>query len=313
MTVFFNPTGTLNISWDAADLEGQSDGNNEQSGMMTRCKNLRVNQNGQLKTRDGTTTVNATAMHQDIWLVEEMSTLGTRYTFAGTTIYEDESSLETGLTSAQWSAIQYNAFNDTTKQIYALNGTDRKRITAGAVNEWGIAAPATAATLSTGSGAGLTGTYKARYTYVRKVGNAVVAESNPSPVSDPIVLADQSLVVNVTEPTDTQVTHIRLYRTLNGGDLYYLDSEIATGSNAYGYVHPWEATDTPAYISGTGYKFTITDDTNGTENTYSWEETGIGSDTSQATYGRDLDPDDEEFIEPYVYRGTWAPNRTYRR
>ena len=142
MSVRFNPTGQLNISWDAADLPAQSDGQNVNSDSLVRCKNLRINQTGVAKTRDGSTKINSTAMETPVWWVEEQS--GTRYSFAGTQIYEDESSIDTGLTSAQWSALKYNAYNDTANNIFALNGTDKKRIESSTVYEWGLAAPATA-------------------------------------------------------------------------------------------------------------------------------------------------------------------------
>jgi hypothetical protein len=287
----FNPTGTLNVSWDASDLPGEGAEGVEVSGAMTRCKNLRVNQNGKLVTRDGSTKINGSAIATDVWHIEEMATLGTRYTFAGTVIYEDEVSLATGLTSAAWSAIQYNAFNDTTKQIFALNGTDRKRITAGAVSEWGIAAPTTAPSLGVGHGTGLTGQYNAKYTYVRKVGDNIVAESNPSPAASTAqVLSNGSLEVTVTEPTDTQVTHIRLYRTQAGGSIYYLDQEIATSNTyAYGNTQTWEETD--AYIAGNAYKFTTTDSTHYTENTYTWEELFADRDDEDTTtYGSETTP-----------------------
>ena len=285
MTSLFNPTGTLNVSWDASDLPGEAKDKTEVSGAMTRCKNLRSNQHGKLVVRDGSAKINGSAIETDIWWIEEMATLGTRYTFAGTKIYEDEVSLATGLTSAQWAAIQYNSFNDTTKQIFALNGTDRKRLTAGAANEWGIAAPTVAPTISAGSGKGLTGQYNAKYTYLRKVGNAVVAESNPSPAaSDAVVLSDQSLVASITDPTDTQVTHIRLYRTLAGGSIYYLDMELAASTTyAYGYGQDWESTN--AYIAGTGYKFTYADSVHTSENTYTWEELFADRTDEDTTFG----------------------------
>ncbi len=255
---------------DAADLPETGDGKSSFSGAMVRCKNVRTNENGKAKTRDGSVKLNASAIETAIWWIEEQA--GNRFSFAGTKIYENESSIATGLTSAQWAAIKYNAFNDPTDNIFALNGTDRKRIEGSTVYEWGLAAPVTAPTFAVGQGTGLTGQYNAKYTYVRKVGSAVVAESNASPAADnAIVLTNQSMEVSVTQPTDTQVTHIRLYRTLTNGATYFLDSEIAANlTTAFGYSESFEADD--AYIAGTGYKFTIEDTTNGTENTYSWEE-----------------------------------------
>lgn len=230
---------------------------------MVRCKNLRLDQKGIAKTRDGTLDLNATAIETPIWHIEIQG--GIRYAFAGTQIYEDETSIETGLTSEAWSAIQYNAFNDDAPNIFALNGTDRKRIEAGEVNEWGLAAPTVAPTLSKGIGVGLTGEYNVKYTYVRKEGSVVIAESNPSPAAtNSIVLANNSLAVNVAQPDDSQVTHIRLYRTLDAGSTYFLVDEIAASSiYAYGYTYDWEAED--AYLDGTGYKFTISNTLDDTE------------------------------------------------
>jgi hypothetical protein len=272
MGIVFNPTGTLNVSWDSLDLP---------DGGLVRCTNLRVNQTGKLITRDGSAKINSTALNTAIWWIEEMA--GSLYVFAGTDIYEDGSSIEDEVTSAQWSAIQYNAFNDTTKTIFALNGTDRKRVTSGAVNEWGLDAPTDAPTLGVGAGTGLTGEYNVRYTYVRKVGQAVVAESNPSdPAGDSIVLSNNSLSVGIGAPSDPQVTHARLYRTVSGGSLYYLDTEIAVSTSiAYGYSEDFEESD--GYIAGTGFKFTVEDDTNGTENTYEWEELFLTHDSVEDT------------------------------
>jgi hypothetical protein len=283
VSIIFSPDGSLNLSTDPSDLPESGDGVNITSGAMTRCKNLRINQKGKAVTRDGSFKLNETAIATAIWWIEEQA--GTRYTFAGTAIYEDESSIETGLTSAQWSAIKYNAFNDTTQQVFALNGTDRKRIAGSTVAEWGIAAPEDAPTLDVGAGSGLTGEYNAKYTYVRKVGSTVVAESDPSPAGTSVVLANQSLGVTVTQPTDSQVTHIRLYRTTAGGTTYLYDQEVPVNTTyAYAYAHDWE--EEGGYISGTGYQFTTADETHESENTFSWEERfeELGTTITVSTY-----------------------------
>lgn len=256
MSILFSPSGALNVAHDPSDLPEDGDGRNIVSGAMTRCKNLRLDEKGKARTRDGSAKVNSTAISTALTWLEVQS--GTRYAFGGGNIYENETSLVSGLATGAWSAIQYNPYNDTTETIYALNGTDRKRITTGAVNEWGIAAPTIAPTLSAGVGKGLTGTYNAVYTYVRKVGSVVVAESDPSPAASvAVVLTDQSLSAQVTQPSDTQVTHIRLYRTTDGGATYLLCDDIpASTTYAYGYVHDWEESE--AYLPGTGYHFTTT-------------------------------------------------------
>lgn len=254
MTAFFTPNGSLNIAHDASDLPESADEGNVSSGAMTRCKNLRLDQKGIAKTRDGSTKLNASAINTEIWWIEVQA--GLRYTFAGTVIYEDETSLATGLTSYQWAAIQYNPFNDSSPNIYALNRADRKRIEDGSVYEWGIDAPEDAPTLTAGSGTGLTGAYRVKYTYARKAGTVLVSESNPSPASDPISVSNGSIGVDITDPSDSQVTHIRTYRTQAGGETYFFDDEIAIASAySYGYSFDWEEED--GYESGTGYKFTI--------------------------------------------------------
>jgi hypothetical protein len=156
---------------------------------------------------------------------------GVRYEFAGTSIFRNESSIATGLTEAQWSGILYNSFNDTNQSVFALNGTDRKRITSSTVAEWGITAPVSVTT-AVGSATGLTGTYNAKITYCRKVGSTVVAESNPTSAGTARVLANQKLEVSWSASSDAQVTHVRVYRTLANGLVYYHDQDVAIGSTS---------------------------------------------------------------------------------
>ena len=146
--LLWKPTGSLDVATDPAELPQQSDGQgNVQSGALSRCKNLRLDLAGVIKTRDGSAKVNATALAQKlIWKIVEQA--GVRYTFAGTVLYRNEVSIATGLTSAPWSAVKYNPFNSSTQSIYALNGTDRKRIEGSTAYEWGIEPPADAPTMS---------------------------------------------------------------------------------------------------------------------------------------------------------------------
>lgn len=258
MTAFFTPSGSLNVAVDPSDLEETAGDGDVSSGAMVRCKNLRLDQKGLAKTRDGSTKLNSSAINTAIWWIEVQA--GLRYTFAGTAIYENETSIATGLTSYQWAAIQYNPFNDSSPNIYALNRVDRKRIEDGTAYEWGIDAPQQAPSLTVGSGTGLTGSYRVKYTYARKAGTVLISESNPSPASDPISVTNQSIGVDITDPSDSQVTHIRSYRTRANDDSYFFDEEIALASSySYGYCFDWEEED--AYESGTGYKFTDSSET----------------------------------------------------
>ncbi len=218
----FDPNGALNIAADADLLPDDA---------LTRCKNLRIDAAGKLKTRDGSEKINATAIETAIWLLVEQS--GNRYAFAGDEIYKNETSIASGLTAAQWSAVKYNAFNDTTQQIYALNGTDRKRIQDSTVYEWGIEPPSAAPTVAASTLTGLTGVYMAKITYCRKVGSTVVSESDPSDASSASSsLTNDSLLVSWAASSDPQVTHVRVYRTAAGGSTYLHDQDVAIGTTS---------------------------------------------------------------------------------
>ena len=235
MSIIWKPNGSLDVATDPAqlpDTKGSAltgDTGSITSYALARCKNLRLDLMGVAKTRFGTSKLNATAISTAVHKIIEQA--GVRYTFAGTIIYENETSIKTGLTSAAWSAMLYNAFNDTTQDVFALNGTDRRRIEGGAVYEWGIDAPTAAPTVVAGASTGLTGAYNAKVTYCRKVGSTVICESNPSPAgAAAISLNNGSLSVTWTASADSQVTHVRIYRTLLNGSTYYHDQDIAIGT-----------------------------------------------------------------------------------
>ncbi len=228
MTIFFKPTGFLDLSTDATSLPSQTNGNNEVSGAMQRCKNLRLDEEGVAKTRDGYTILDS-GLDSEIHRIIEQA--GSRYEFAGDEIYRTGVSLASGLTNAVWAAILYNSYNSTTQNVFALNGTDRKRIEGANVYEWGIAAPASAPVIASGALTGLTGDYNVKYTYCRKEGSVVVSESDPSPAAAAAVtLANGSLSITWTASSDSQVTHVRVYRTEADGLLYYHDQDIAIGT-----------------------------------------------------------------------------------
>jgi hypothetical protein len=246
MAVRFNPEGLLDVATDPSDLPSQVVGKVEVSGAMQRCTNLHLDQKGVAKTRLGSTKLNATPLTGVASeLIEE---LGDRYAFTPGYIYKNEVALSSGLSIGQWSAIVYNAYNSLNRCIFATNGEDRKRIEKGAVYEWGIDAPnnppkvqaalntdysydTTFDPLGTVPG-GLTGAYKAVYTYCRKEAEAVVCESNPSPEQSAVTLSAQALGVTFTWPSDPQVTHVRIYRTTAGGLQYYWNQDVVVNPQA---------------------------------------------------------------------------------
>ncbi len=234
MSIIFKPNGSLDIATDPCDLPDTKgsmltgDNGTVTSEALARCKNIRLDKKGNARTRLGTSKINSSAINSIRRIVEQA---GKRYSFGGTVIYEDEVSIKTGQTDADWQAILYNSYNDTTQEIFALNGTNRIRISGGAVYNWGITAPTVAPTLAAGALTGLTGAYNAKYTYCRKVGSVVVCESDPSPAGAAAVsLNNGSLSVTWTASGDAQVTHVRVYRTLLNGLIYYHDQDVAIGT-----------------------------------------------------------------------------------
>lgn len=227
MSIIFRPTGTLSLA-EQASLPESRDGMSISSGAMARCKNLRLDEEGTVKTRDGSRSLNSTVLAGAVKGLSEQG--GYRYSYAGGSVYRNESSIESGLAVAFWSAIKYNSYASTTQNVFFLDGTYRKRIEGSSVYNWGIEAPDTASTLAVGASTGLTGDYLVKYTYCRKEGSTVVCESNPSPASSSQALSNQSLSITWTASSDSQVTHVRIYRTSAGGSTYYHDQDVAIGT-----------------------------------------------------------------------------------
>lgn len=229
MSLLFSPNGQLDISTDPSDLPQTGDKFSVSSDAMQRCKNLRLDQNGLVKTRDGSAKFNSTAIGTPVWTIIEQA--GIRYDFAGSSIYRNESSIASSLTSSVWSGILYNSYNSSTQNIFALNGTDRKRIVGTSVYEWGIEPPSSAPVIAAGAGSTLSGTYNAKYTYARLESSTVVSESDPSDAASAgVALTSGSLSITWTASSDSQVTHVGVYRTQSDATSYFLDQYVAIGT-----------------------------------------------------------------------------------
>jgi len=167
-----------------------------------------------------------------------------RYQIAGQTVYRDQTSILTGLSSELFTTlVPFRPLNDS--QWVFIADDDLMRKDDGAiVRKWGIAAPTVKPAIAVGSKGSLTGTYSVKYTYLRKVNGKIAHESNPSPSSDEVTAANNNLNIDVTEPTDPQVTDIRVYRTLAGGTDYLFDAEqpveISVDSKEHGFSYDFE-------------------------------------------------------------------------
>lgn len=323
MPIRFNPSGTLDVGTDPADLPAQAQGKMVVSGAMTRCTNLTLERTGIASTRRGSAKLNPSydyayshaweadyitgdivnpftydpdlsesyvftwelnitteddpgfknltpgAMDQ-VYITRIIEQAGFRYSFGGTDIYRNESSIKTGLTPADWSAILYNSYTSANQSVFSLNGIDRKRVTETDIEEWGSDYPTQKAVIRIGWQTGLTGVYNVKYTWARKEGDAVVWESNPTSAATAVTLSNQSLQIMCAIPADTQITHIRIYRTAAGGSTYLHDQDISIDWNTYkwAYCYNWEAD----YVTGTTYQAFITDVNNIGIKMFTWEK-----------------------------------------
>lgn len=181
---------------------------------------------GTIRIRRGIEPVGDAALSElSIRGMAKVATL--RYRVAAQTLFRDVTSIRTGLSSRNVTTIQpARPLNDTTTWAFIADAAGMYKDNGTSLVPWSLAPP-TAISAGAGALTGLTGNYWAQYTYVRKIGDTVVAESNPYSTTAVVTLADQSLDVGVVASTDSQVTHIRLYRTTSGGALFLYDQEVA--------------------------------------------------------------------------------------
>lgn len=188
---------------------------------------------GAIVSRLGSTVLNAALNSTTSALPIRRQSLinGYRYQVEGTNLYRDFVSIGSQVLSLNYSTSfqGYTPQADTTLWAFIADDNIMQKDNGTTLVPWTMATPAPAPTVAVGSAVGLTGTYMVCYTFVRKVSGAMVAESNPSVASASIVLANQKLDISgLVVSTDTQVTHLRIYRTAANGSLFLFDQDIAT-------------------------------------------------------------------------------------
>ena len=158
---------------------------------------------------------------------------GARYLVSGATLYKNGASLLAALDARQRTTlVAQRPLNAAVTYLFLADesGMQKVSLVDDTVSPWGIAAPTATPALAAGAGPGLSGTYSVSFTYVRKEGTAVAHESNPSPTSADITVTNTVIAVsNLVDSSDTQVTHKRIYRTVNGGSTRLFEAEIAQG------------------------------------------------------------------------------------
>jgi hypothetical protein len=208
MPIKFMPTGMLDVQSEPLRLPSQMDGKTEISGAMVRCTNLDLIDAGKAVTRNGISRVSSNPVGLDASLILVISS--DIYVFCSDQIYLNEVSINSSSAANNWRGVISKAFNATDDSIFCSDGgINQLRITGSTVAKWGISAPESAPLVTTAGSDGKT--YQIRYTYCRFNGAVLECESNPSPVA---TSDNHEFNIGWVVPSDSQVTHVRIYRSL---------------------------------------------------------------------------------------------------
>jgi hypothetical protein len=127
-------------------------------------------------------------------------------------------------------------FQTVANAVYMCNGTDTKKWDGTTVSGWGIATPGAAPTLAL-SGTGITATSGYRYVFSfvnSSTGHVSTASPNSASTG---AFSNKQVTVSGTGSADTQVDKINVYRTLDGGSLFYFLAQISNpGASAFNYA-----------------------------------------------------------------------------
>lgn len=214
-------TGGINLKWAATNLK-----DNESP----YCNNITLDTRGSISTRKGYSKLNYTQVATapictGIFNMRESG--GTQYVlscfddeiFTGTTTLV---SILSGQTAGNY--YDFTAMND--YSIIVNGADDNIKYDGTTVTNLGIAAPAAAATFNANTdGSMAAGTYYYTYTYVDADG----FESNPAPASAAMTALahpNDGIIINITASADTQVAARNIYRTYNGGAIYYYVGQV---------------------------------------------------------------------------------------
>ena len=141
--------------------------------------------------------------------------------------------IKTGLSDARPAFVQIG------DRLISFNGKDSPWIWEGGAStrSLGLTKPSSAPVAALGGGSGsLTngGTYLWVYTYAIRRSGQLIAESSPSSASNQLTMdASGDASITIAAASDPNVTNIRIYRTVAGGSVFFLEDEIAASSTSY--------------------------------------------------------------------------------
>ena len=125
-----------------------------------------------------------------------------------------------------------SSFAKVGNEVYICDGTNLKKWDQTTVRTWGITAPAVAPGLTFGSGSlSPTSGYKYVYVYKCSATGHISTASTASASTGP--LTNQHIIVSYTASADAQVDKIDIYRTVDGGGVYYFLTEVANATSSF--------------------------------------------------------------------------------
>lgn len=153
---------------------------------------------------------------------------------AGTVLYQDSGALDGAFTALQ-TGLSGNAVRGFVygNWFYFCDGTNILKYDLTNVRAWSMAKPAIAPTVAEAAGGSLDvgGTYVYKYTFIR--GSEAETEAG-LPAQQILTGANRTINLSVmTASADAQVTHKKIYRTANGGSVYYYLAQITNATTVY--------------------------------------------------------------------------------
>lgn len=182
------------------------------------CLNADFRQKGVVRSRSGRASVYTS---QGVTLIGSAD--GDLYS-VGTDIYRNGTALGGSITGP--TAVGVTKLANVQNEVLLVSAQNNYKVDDSTIQTWGIAAPTVAPSVAVQAGGSMAvGSFYFKYTYMRKSGSTLIHESNPSPVSAVATTSggNLSVLVTCTAPSDTQVTHIRIYRTFVGGSSTGID------------------------------------------------------------------------------------------
>lgn len=147
------------------------------------------------------------------------------YQFTPTTF----TSLLTKGTTAQ------SSFQSVGNTLYFADGVDLKKWNGTTLSKWGIATPVSSPTLSFAGGP-LSPKSGYRYVYAYRNTNTGHLSTASGISASTGKLTAQQITLSGASSADTQVTNVEIYRTLDGGSIYYLLASITNTGSSWSYV-----------------------------------------------------------------------------